>query len=345
VKGWTLRAACLVSIAVTTASAQAPTLDRYAFSEPHMGTLARIVVFAGSEKDASDASRAAFDRIAALDATLSDYRTDSELSVLARHAGGGPVVVSEDLFAVLAASQRLAIETDGAFDVTCGALTHLWRGARRLDELPSPERVEAARAAGGYRSMVLDASARTVRLTRPGTKLDVGGIAKGYAVDQALAVLRARGVTRALAALGGDVAVGDSPPDGQGWSVAIERLPVEGAPELGPLSLTHAAVSTAGDAEQWMTVDGVRYSHILDPRTGRPMTGRSSTTVVARSGLEADGLDTALAIVGPQKGLPIIEGTPGAAAAWIIEHDDGRVEVVRSQGWPRAAVTGSAVGP
>ena len=164
--------------------------------------------------------------------------------------------------------------------------------------------------------------------------LDVGGIAKGYAVDAALEVLRGPGLPRALAALGGDVAIGDAPPDADGWLVAIEQLPVVGAPELGPLVLTHAAVSTAGDAEQWITVDNVRYSHILDLRTGRPMTGRSSTTVVAATGVDADGLDTALAVLGPHDGLAVLAGVPGAHAAWVIERPSGRPEVVRSPGWP-----------
>jgi FAD:protein FMN transferase len=318
---------------------QAPTLQRYDLSEPHMGTLARLAIYAPSEAEARDGARAAFDRIAALDAALSDYRSDSELMRLSARAGEGPVAVSADLLDVLVVSQRLAERTAGAFDVTCGALTRLWRGARRLNELPSRERIEAARLAGGYRAMAIDEAARTVTLARPGVRLDVGGIAKGYAVDAALEALRARGLSRALAALGGDVAVGDAPPGAAGWTVDIERLPIDDAPELGPLVLTRAAVSTAGDAEQWMTVNGVRYSHILDPRTGRPMTGRTSTTVVARTGIIADGLDTALAIVGSREGRAIVDDTPGAAAVWVVERPGQAPEVVRSRHWPAPAET------
>lgn len=320
-------------------SSQAPAssaLLRFEFSEPHMGTLARVVTYAPDEAAARTASRAAFDRVAALDQALSDYRNDSELMRLSARSGSGPVPVSADLFTVLASAQHLADRTGGAFDVTCGALTRLWRGARRLSELPTPERVEEARAAGGYRFMRLNEAARTVELTRPAMRLDVGGIAKGYAVDAMLAALRTHGQTRALAALGGDIGVGDAPPGASGWRVDIERLAIDGAPTLGPLTLTHAAVSTAGDSEQWMTVDGVRYSHILDPRTGRPMTGRSSTTVVAPTGLVADGLDTALALVGPDQGNAIIDDTPGAAAAWVIERPGERPRVVYSARWKAA---------
>lgn len=311
-------------------------LHRHEFSEPHMGTLARIVTHAGDEAAARAGARAAFDRIAALDAVLSDYRQDSELMRLSARAGSGPVPVSADLLAVLAASQQLAERTAGAFDVTSGALTRLWRGARRLGELPAAARIEEARASSGYQFLRLDASARTAELTRPGMRLDVGGIAKGYAVDAALAALRAHGLPASLVALGGDIGVGDAPPDKPGWRIEIARLEVAGAPALGPLVLTHAAVSTAGDAEQWMTVDGVRYSHILDPRTGRPMTGRSSTTVVARTGLDADGLDTALAIVGPRAGAAIVNEVDGAAAAWVIDRPGGPPQVVYSARWPPA---------
>jgi thiamine biosynthesis lipoprotein len=181
--------------------------------------------------------------------------------------------------------------------------------------------------------MRLNETNRTVELKRSGMRLDVGGIAKGYAVDAALAALREHGQTRALATLGGDVAVADAPPGATGWRIEIERLPVADAPTIGPLMLTHAAVSTAGDAEQWMTVNGIRYSHILDPRTGRPMTGRSSTTVIAPTGIVADGLDTALAIVGPEEGRAIVDETPGAAAVWVLERPGAVPEVVYSARW------------
>ena len=324
--------ASVATLARAPASAS-PALHRYEFSEPHMGTLARIVTYAPDEASARAGARAAFDRIGALDLALSDYRSDSELMRLSARSGSGPVAVSADLFVVLASAQQLAERTGGAFDVTSGALTRLWRGARRLSELPSAARVEEACAAGGYRLMRLNEASRTVELTRPGMRLDVGGIAKGYAVDAALAALREHGQTRVLAALGGDIRVGEAPPETAGWRVDIERLAIDGAPALGPLSLTHAAVSTAGDAEQWMTVDGVRYSHILDPRTGRPMTGRSSTTVVAPTGLVADGLDTALALVGPTEGLPLVDETPGAAAAWVVERPGTHPLVVYSARW------------
>ncbi len=136
-------------------------------------------------------------------------------------------------------------------------------------------------------------------------------------------------------AVGGDVVAGDPPPGLAGWAVALEGLALPGAPMLPPVSLTQAAISSSGDAEQWMTAGGVRYSHILDLRTGWPMTGRSCTSVIAPRGLDADALDTAVAILGPDAGGRLIEDEPGAAALWMIADDNGNVSVRRSARWPR----------
>lgn len=299
-----------------------------------MGTSARIVLHAPDAGAAQRAADAAYARIRQLDAVLSDYRDDSELNRLAAHAGGGPVNISEDLFAVLWAAQALALRSDGAFDVTRGAVTRLWRQARRLDERPDAERLAAALAAGSYRDLRLDPAGRTATLARPGMRLDVGGIAKGYAAEQALVAMRATGIQRALVALGGDIAVGAPPPGEAGWRIEVTHLDVPGAPP-GPTLLLHdAAVSTAGDAEQWMRIDGVRHSHVLDARDGRPLNIRSTTTVVAPHGLLADGLDTAASVLGPDAGLRLVAAVPGASMLMVRQGEDGRVQRVASARWP-----------
>jgi FAD:protein FMN transferase len=316
-------------------------LQRFEFHEPHMGTDTRVVLYASDEHAAGVAARAAFDRIEALNGVLSDYQPTSELMLLSARAGSGAVAVSNDLFRVLAAAQDIALRSNGAFDVTCGPLTRLWRRARHLSELPTDARLEEARALTGYRAMQLDPRARTATLAKPGMSLDVGGIAKGYAAEEALNVLTAHGIPRALVALGGDIAVGDPPPEREGWLVDVATI--DGAASPGPIALRNASISTAGDAEQWLTVDGVRYSHILDPRSGRPMTIRSSTTVIAPHGLDADGLDDAAALLGIDRGLALIGSTPGAAVFMTRIEADGRVISRISSGWPpRAAVNQTA---
>ncbi len=286
---------------------------RFAFDEAHMGTRFRIVLYATNEPAARDAARAAFDRIAAFDDCMSDYKPDSELMRLCARAGGDAVVVSPELFTVLEKAREVAEKSDGAFDVTVGPVVHLWRLARRTARLPNPEKLAKARALVGYRNMRLDPAHRTVQLLKSGMLLDLGGIAKGYAADEALTVLKQRGIDSALVAAGGDIAVSAAPPDKDGWDVAIVPLGREATPRL---RLHDAAVSTSGDAEQSIEIGGVRYSHIVDPRTGIGLTGRSEVTVVARHGIDSDSLTKVVAVLGPEKGLPIIEaaGATGRVA-------------------------------
>lgn len=317
-------------------------LARFEFAEPHMGTGARIVLYAPDAAAAAHAAAAGFARIRELDAVLSDYRDDSELNRLVARAGQGPVAVGEDLFVVLWAAQSLARRSGGAFDAARGAVTRLWRQARRLDEAPDPDRLRAAVDAGDWRDLSLDAATRTAILRRPGMRLDLGGIAKGHAAEQALQALRQLGIDRALVALGGDIAVGAPPPDAPGWRIEVAPLDVPGAPPPTSLLVRDAAVSTAGDAEQWMEIDGVRLSHVIDARSGRPLDFRSSTTVVAPRGLQADGLDTAASVLGPEAGLRLVDAVPGAAALMLRQTADGRVLRATSARWANWTLSAAA---
>lgn len=309
-------------------------LARYEFTKPQMGTAARIVLYAPDAAAAQRAATAGFARIRQLDAVLSDYRDDSELSRLAARAGTGPVAVGPDLFAVLQAAQSLAVRSGGAFDVTRGAVTRIWRQARTLDETPDPERLRAALATGSYRDLQLDPAARTVTLERTGMRLDAGGIAKGYAAEQALLAIRAAGLGRALVGLGGDIVLGAPPPGEAGWRIDVAALDVPGAPPASTLLLHDVAVSTAGDAEQWMEVGGTRHSHVLDARSGLPLDFRSTTTVIARRGLQADGLDTAASVLAADAGLRLVEEVPGTAMLMVRQAADGRVQRIASRHWP-----------
>jgi thiamine biosynthesis lipoprotein len=326
--------AAVVAIAATIAPHAARTLARFEYSQPHMGTLVRIVLYAPDAPTADAAAQAAFSRITVLDETLSDYRDSSELIQVSRQSGGGPIEVSDDLFRVLRVAQRVARESDGAFDVTVGPLSVLWRHARRVRELPDAASVAEARARVGRDKLQLDEQRHTVRLTTPAMQLDLGGIAKGFAADEAAAVLTRRGIGAALVAAGGDIVATGPPPGQRGWRVAVASI--EGADRpAGYLNLRDAAVSTSGDAEQFVVLGGVRYSHVFDPRTGAALTGRRSTTVVARDGMTADALDTAVSVMGAIKGLTLVESTPGAAVL-VVEETDGVTRAHESSRW-RAA--------
>jgi thiamine biosynthesis lipoprotein len=303
-----------------------PALTRFTFTERHMGTAFRIILYAPEKATARKAAAAAFQRIADLDGIMSDYRKTSELMRLCQKAGGKPVRVSQDLFTVLARAQEVSRLSDGAFDVTVGPIVRLWRLARRTKKLPDPKKQAEARALVGYQKMMLDRKARTVQFLKKGMRLDLGGIAKGYSADAALAVLQKHGITRALVAAGGDIAVSGKPPGSKGWKVGIAPLLDPNKKPKRVLLLEDAAVSTSGDAEQHVEIGRKRYSHIVDPRTGFGLTGRMSVTVVARRGIDSDSLTKVVSVLGPKRGLKIIDSLEGISALVVRQGKKGEEE-------------------
>ncbi len=265
-------------------------LQRYEFSQVRMGVDTPMVVYAAREEQAVQACRDAYARISALEEMMSDYRADSELNQLCQRAVGRWVKVSPELFYVLWRAQKLARQTGGAFDVTVGALVRLWREARRTGKLPDDAALRAARARSGYKLMTLCLRRRAVQLKVDGVQLDLGGIAKGYACDWALRVLRRHGIACALVQMGGDIVAGDAPPDAPGWRIALA--------EGGATTLRRAALSTSGSTEQYVEIGGVRYAHIIDPRTGLGLTKLTLARVRAPDGITADSLATAAAVLG-----------------------------------------------
>jgi FAD:protein FMN transferase len=280
-------------------------LSRFEFEEPQMGVPFRIVLYAKDEDSAKAAASRAFQRIARLNAILSDYETDSELSRLSRSSEeGAPVVaLSEDLWKVLSAAQKLAEESSGAFDVTIGPCTALWRKARREKEFPDAARLATARSKVGFRNLVL--GDRTARLIKPGMRLDLGAIAKGYAADEALAILRGLGIRSALVAASGDLAIGNPPPESLGWRIDIAGYDSRDGPATTTLLLANCGVATSGDLVQRLEIGGVRYSHIIDPFTCVGMTNHALATVIARDCMTADMLATTCTILQAERALPL----------------------------------------
>jgi thiamine biosynthesis lipoprotein len=302
-----------------------------------MGVDFRIIFYADDRTAATDAAAAAFARIAQINSTHSNYLPDSELNRLCRTAGSGQdVPLSDDLFRVLNAAQELARKTNGAFDVTVGPYTKLWRRARRRKQLPAPAQLNRAQAAVGYQHLQLDTCRRTATLLRPDMRIDLGGIAKGYAADEALKVLQQHGITRALVDGSGDIAVGQAPPGRKGWRIAISALDRAHLPRR-VLLLTGAAVATSGDAWQHVVIEGRRYSHIVDPQTGLGLTSPRSVTVVADQGMRADSLASALSVLEPAKGLALMQGFP-AASALIVERTENGIATHESRGFQQHLV-------
>lgn len=289
-----------------------------------MGMPVRIVLYAASEPSARAGASRAFARIASLDAEMSDYRPDSAISQIARLAPAA-VTVPPDLFQVVSTALEMAKTTGGAFDPTVAPLVALWRDARKTGRLPDDAAVARARALAGWQRIELDAEQRTLRLPQAGMKLDVGGIAKGYILGAALSALRQSGVFSALIEAGGDIVVSNAPPGRAGWQIDLPD-----ASALTPAfiqrasTLVNAAVSTSGPAAQAVEIEGVRYSHVIDPRTGRPLTWSVSAHVVAEDPVLADALATAATVVGP----------PGLAAL-RARFPSARIELVQTSAAPQ----------
>ena len=272
-----------------------PAPQRFEYRQIHMGVEARIVLHAPDSVRARAAAAAAYARIAELDASMSDYRDDSELNRLTTRPPRTWIPVSAPLFTVLEAGQHMARLSSGAFDVTAGPQVRLWREARRRGAAPTADARAAALEISGWRLLELDPRERAVRLLTPGMQLDLGGIAKGYAADEALRVLGEHGLPRALIEFGGDIAVGDPPPGRRAWEVRVGDA--GGAPAV--LQLSRAAVSTSGDGVQYVEIDGIRYSHVVDPRTGEALRDQFTATVVAPRAMISDAVATLAGVLGP----------------------------------------------
>jgi thiamine biosynthesis lipoprotein len=296
-----------------------------------MGTLFRIVLYALDSTQALGAAQAGFSRVAQLDSLLSDYIPGSELNRLCRTAGTGQwVAVGPDLWFLLRRSAQVSRKTQGAFDVTVGPYVQLWRRARRQGQLPAAAALAQAQKAVGYQHLHFDKIRKAVLLAVPGMQLDLGAIGKGYAVDEALQEITARGLRSALVDGGGNIVVSQAPPGTAGWQV---RLTVPAPADTGrtiALQLRHQAVATSGDLYQYLQLEGQRYSHILNPFTGLGLTDQSLVTILARTGLEADWLSTSLSVLGPEKGLALANHTAGAAAVFV-RRGTGQLQQWRSR--------------
>ncbi len=323
--------------AVAPGAGAGPALQRHDYHRVIMGSPCRLVAWAPDAAAADEGARAAFARLGQVDEALSDWMRASEVRRLPSRAGT-PVAIGPDLRAALAASMDFSRDSGGAFDVTVGPLTKLWRAARAAGTPPPASDVAAARVRVGWQHVRLDAAGYAA--DTDGVELDFGGIGQGFGADAALEALRAAGIACAMVDLSGDVAAMGTPPGSEGWRIALDDGGAAGgAPTL---LLADAAVTTSGDRFQHLDIaapDGTsrRASHILDPRTGQPIATRTSVTVVARRATDADALATALSVLGPDGSAALLARHPDAAARWAHERPDGTIEVRTTPNWPGPA--------
>lgn len=299
-------------------SAQEPALTRHDFSGPGMFTTFRISCYTETKEQAEQATEACFKRIAVLNALFTDYDPTSELMRLCAPGVVYPVQVGPEMHDLLKRSCELSGKTDGAFDITCGHLSQLWRRAKRQQTYPPQDRLQLAVAKiGAGRIQILENS--QIRL-QPGTLLDVGGIAKGYAADECLRLLKQRGIPRAVVLAGGDTAIGEPPPDAEGWEIKLRTFTKAGEDDdLTVLHLARCGVSTSGDLYQFMELEGKRYSHIIDPRTGQALTQRVACSVIAPDCTTSDALATAMCVLGREKGTEVAKHLPGVQVRFATE--------------------------
>jgi thiamine biosynthesis lipoprotein len=266
-------------------------LDRFEYSQVHMGVSVELTLYADSKEHAERAATRAFRRFAELDSIMSDYKPDSELNRLSAGPPDRPQLVSDDLFRVLERSLEVSRRSGGAFDITAGPVIRRWRQVREDGRLPWHSELAALKAQTGWKQIILDFASKTVTLHKAGLKLDLGGIAKGYACCEAVKVLSDEGIRSALVEAGGDLQASEAPPGKHSWTISVDGWKM-------PLEIKNQGVSTSGDTVQFVEIDGRRYSHIVDPRTGYALTSQLQVTVIARTAFETDPLATACSVLG-----------------------------------------------
>ena len=292
-------------------------------AQTHMGTLVTITAVAQSEDVAQAAITAGFREIHRLEELLSTWIPSSELSRVNAAAGQGAVKVSPETLTILRRSIEIAGLTDGGFNIAIGPAVDAWNvtdGSR----IPGAAELSQLRSLVDLSLLRLDEQAGTAYLARPGMKIDVGGIGKGFAADLAAAVMQSAGATAGVVALSGDIKTFGRLPDGSRFPFGIKHPRKEGV-LLARVDLQDEVISTAGDYERYFERAGIRYHHILDPRTLEPARGCQSVTVIARDGTLADGLDTGIFVLGPERGMELVERLPDVEA--VIVDSEGKILV------------------
>jgi len=310
----------LASAAVVIAMAPAQTsAEWFKRDEAIMGTLIRVEVWADAREAGERAISKVMVEMRRIDGAMSPYKERSELSKINREAHRKPLAISPELYDLIVRAQKLSEQTNGAFDITFSSVGYMYD--YRLRVAPSEAQIKKALPAIDYRRITLDAAKRTIFFEREGMRIDLGGIAKGYAVDRGIEILKKHGITHGLVTAGGDSRVlGDR--RGRPWIIGI-RDPRRKDGVVARIPLANEAISTSGDYERYFEAGGVRYHHIINPKTGHSATGVWSATVIGPDATTTDGLSTSVFVLGPKAGLALVDKIPGVEA--VIIDAEGRM--------------------
>ena len=290
-----------------------------------------------SAKQTRDAFDAAITEIRRIETLMTTWRPDSEISKINAAAGKSSITVSDETLSIIKDSIHTSAISEGTFDITFHTLHGLWKFDEDLDPHPPADKdIKGRLPFVGYKNILVDDAKKTVKLAKDRTQIGLGGIAKGYAVDRAVAVLDKVGLTSFFVQAGGDLFARGKKPDGTEWQAGIRDPRGAENKWFAKVPLSDHAFSTAGDYERSYVVGGKRFHHIIDPRTGYPATACRSVTIWATSALVADEIDDAVFILGPKKGLELVESVEGVGAVivdaknnlWVSKRLEGKVEVV-----------------
>lgn len=306
-----------------------PKTRRYEDSRVSMGCVYTIVIYGRDQARLREAAAAALDEVDRIDRLMSHYKNDSELSRVNREAAKAPVKVDPELFDFIAECLRYGRESDGAFDITVGPLMKAWGFFRGEGRMPSEAELAEARSRVGYGRVILNRKDGTIFFDRAGVEIDLGGIAKGYAVDRAVAMLKRRGVTSALLSAGGSTiyAMG-APPGKPAWEIEVQD-PVEPDKVATKVRLKDRALSVSGSNEKFFELNGARYSHVMDPRTGRPVQGVLSVAVVTDDGTSGDALDNVFYVIGVERGRALVNKFSASEVIFFLPDQDRKWKMTR----------------
>ena len=312
---------------------------KYTFQRPKMGSPFIIMAYTDDSLKLSAAIQKAYQQVDTLNQIFSDYSTTSEISLLCKNAKKGEwYTVSAELFKILDLSLKAAKVSKGAYDVTVGNVVKLWRKARKEHQYPNQQALNIALSKTGWRHIDLqksdDSKTGKIRFHTEGVELDFGGIVKGYAAQKTIDILRAEGFSICLADAGGDLAMGENPPNTEGWSVGIS-LPQSDNQLLSKfLYLKNQVVATSGDMYNYLEINGKRYSHIVNPKTGVGLTHQRNVTIIAPDGALADWLATACSVLSIKKALRLVKQYRGADLL-ILENNKGKIKMYQSPDFSR----------
>ncbi|MBN2588537.1 MAG: FAD:protein FMN transferase [Sedimentisphaerales bacterium] len=299
-----------------------------------MGTFARVIIVASNPDSAKKAATAAFAAIEKVDDLMSDYKDDSEIGIVNKEAFQRDVQVSESTFEVIQRSIEFSKLTDGDFDITIGPLSALFRKEKETQIASTQEEINQAKEKVGYEKLILDETNRTVRFSIEGMKLDLGGIAKGYGIDKAIEAIQKTDALGAIVDVGGDCRCFGIPPEGRkSWAVGIQNPNINDDSSENELVMklkaTDRAITTSGDYQQFVIIEGKKQSHIINRKTGSGAEGLSSVTIITGNATDADALATAISVMGTKKGIELIEKLKDTE---VILIPSGQTEFIMTSG-------------